>query len=298
MKNIEKKYARETPEAGVMKITPEIAMEMLETSPGNRRIRDWYVDLLAASIRRGEWRVTSQGIGFDSMGRLRDAHHRLHGCIKSGTAIWSVVVLGMRPDAYEVTDIGLMRTYADRLAENRNVADVLRLGCQYVFNCAKPSIDQMKPFIDAGFQEAAQALVQFCGTQRKFYSSAPMKLAACMHIMSGGDPDFILQQYRALCNLSFDDMSSSAKALVRQVESGKARSLDARESLARGLRVFDKSKAEVSKIQIAQHDKDEATDFVRKVLKTSVSDQREKNQLFKSFASAKPTPKHANNIPF
>lgn len=298
MNNIQKKYARETPEAGVMKITPEIAMEMLETSPGNRRIRDWYVDLLAATMRRGEWRVTSQGIGFDSFGRLRDAHHRLHGCIKSDTAIWSVVVLGMRPDAYEVTDIGIIRTYADRLAENRNVADVLRLGCQYILNCAKPSIDQMKPFIDTGFQEAAQALVQFCGTQRKFYSSAPMKLAACMHIMNGGDPDFILQQYRALCNLSFDDMSTSAKALVRQVESGKARSLDTRESLARGLRVFDKSKAEVSKIQISQHDKDDATDFVRKVLRTSVSDQRKRSQLFKSFAFAKPTPKQANNISF
>lgn len=290
MKNIEKKYARETPEAGVLKITPEIAMEMLETSPGNRRVRDWYVDLLAASMRRGEWRVTSQGIGFDSMGRLRDAHHRLHGCIKSGTAIWSVVVLGMRPDAYEVTDIGIVRTYSDRLAENRNVADVLRLGCQYLFNCTKPSIDQMKPFMDAGFQEAAQALVQFCGTQRKFYSSAPMKLAACMHIMSGGDPDFILQQYRALCNLSFDDMSSSSKALVRQVESGKARAADARESLARGLRVFDKRKEAVSKIQVSENDKDEAVYFVRKVLKASASDQREKNQLFKSFAFAKTTP--------
>ena len=52
-----------------MDITPAMAKEMLETSPGNRRLRGWYVDLLAAAMKRGEWRVTSQGIGFDVIER-------------------------------------------------------------------------------------------------------------------------------------------------------------------------------------------------------------------------------------
>lgn len=98
------KFAKQKPEATVMDISPTLAKEMLETSPGNRRLRGWYVDLLAASMKRGEWRVTSQGIGFDILGRLRDAHHRLHACIKSGVSFQSVVVFGMRTDAYEVTD--------------------------------------------------------------------------------------------------------------------------------------------------------------------------------------------------
>ena len=266
-----------------MQITPEIAKEMLETSPGNRRLREWYVDLLAASMARGEWRVTSQGIGFDDIGRLRDAHHRLNACIKSGVSFWSVVVLGLRPDAYEVTDIGIIRSYADRLDENQNVADVLRLGCQYVLNCTKPTIDQMKPLMESGFQDAAQALVEFCGAKRKFYSSAAMKLAACIEIMSGGDADYVLQQYRALCTLNFDQMSSAAKALVRQVESGKAKAIDARETLARGFRVFNKDKQALNKIQVTDDDKDRATEFVRKVLKTSVSDKQKKIQMFQSF---------------
>jgi hypothetical protein len=277
------KYIRKSPEAGVMEITPEIAKEMLDTSPGNRRLREWYVDLLAASMRRGEWRVTSQGIGFDELGRLRDAHHRLHGCIKSGVSFWSVVVLGLRVDAYEVTDIGITRTYSDRLNEKRDVADVLRLGCQYTLNCNKPSIDQMKPFLDSGFQDAAQALVEFCGTKRKFYSSAAIKLAACIEIMSGGDADYVLQQYKALCGLDFDQMSSSAKALVRQVENGKAKATDARETLARGLRVFNKEKQSISKIQVNEDDKFSATEFVRKVLKKSASEKQYKNQMFNSF---------------
>ena len=90
------------------------------------------------------------GIGFDILGRLRDAHHRLHACIKSGVSFQSVVVFGMRTDAYEVTDTGMLRTYADRLDEDRAVADVLQLGCQYALNNNKPTIDQMRPIIDAG----------------------------------------------------------------------------------------------------------------------------------------------------
>jgi hypothetical protein len=263
------KFARQKPEATVMDITPEMAKEMLATSAGNRRLRGWYVDMLAAAMKRGEWRVTSQGIGFDVYGRLRDAHHRLHACIQSGVTFQSVVVFGMRPDAYEVTDTGMVRTYADRLGEDRAVADVLRLGCQYVLGTTRPTIDQMRPIISAGFGDAAKALIEFCGSKRKYYSSAPMKLAACITIMNGGDADFVLRQYRAMCCLDFEAMSRSAQALVRQVDSGKTRAYDTREVLARGLRVFDKDRHGISKIQISDADMDAAVELVRSVLRNS-----------------------------
>ena len=285
--SIKTKYVRDIAEAVLMKITPAIAKEMLETSPGNRTLRDWYVDLLAGAMQRGEWRITSQGIGFDSEGRLRDAHHRLNACIKSGKSFWSVVVFGLDTDAYEVTDIGIIRTYADRLGEGRDVADVMRLGCQYATGCTKPTISQMRPIIESGLQDATRALVEFCNTKRKFYSSAPMKLAACIEIMVGEDPDFVFKQYRALCTLNFDEMSQSAKSLVRQVESGKAKAGEARESLARGFRVFNKNKQGLTKIQISDEDKNQASDFVRKVLKSSLLDHQDKVQMFQGSETFK-----------
>lgn len=263
-------FARHQPEALVMNITPAIAKEMLETSPGNRRMRGWYVNLLAAAMKRGEWRVTSQGIGFDVHGRLRDAHHRLSACIQSGAVFPSVVVFGMRTDAYEVTDTGIMRSYAERLGEDRAVSDVLRLGCKFALGTSKPTIDQMRPIIDAGLGDATRSLIEFCGTKRKYYSTAPMKLAACITIMNGGDAGFVLQQYRALCSLDFEAMSKSAQALVRQVDSGKANANDTIEALARGLRVFDKDRFDISRIQISDADKDAATELVRSVLRNSV----------------------------
>ena len=267
------KFAKQKPEATVMDITPEIAKEMLETSPGNRRLRGWYVDLLATAMKRGEWRVTSQGIGFDVIGRLRDAHHRLNACIQAGVSFPSVVVFGMRTDAYEVTDTGMVRTYADRLDEDRAVADVLRLGCQYALGATKPTIDQMRPIIDAGIGDAARSLIKFCGSKRKYYATAPMKLSACITIMNGGDADFVLQQYRAMCSLDFDAMSKSAQALVRQVDSGKSRANDTREVLARGLRVFDKDRHGVGRIQISDADIDAAVELVRSVLRNSVGEE-------------------------
>lgn len=261
--------------AVVMEITPKIAEKMLSTSIGNRKIREWYVLHLASSMKRGEWKVTSQGIGIDWDGHLRDAHHRLRACIASGVYFRSVVVFGLDPKAYEVTDIGMLRTYADRLLVDRPVAETLRLGCAYAIGQTKPSIEQMRPIIDAGFGGAVRALVSFCGAKRKFYASAPMKLAACIAIMNGGDADFVQTQYKALCNLDFDVMTKSAQALVRQVDSGKSSANNTREVLARGLRVFDKDRALVSKIQISDADLENSVALVRSVLLNSVVDHND-----------------------
>lgn len=266
------KYARQKPEASVMLITPEIAAGMLDTSTGNRRKRGWYVDLLAAAMKRGEWRVTSQGIGFDTSGALRDAHHRLSACVQAGVSFESVVVMGLRADAYEVTDIGMMRTYSDRLGEDRAISDVLRLGCQFATGNTKPSIDQMRPIISAGLGDAVKALTEFCGTKRKFYSSAAMKLAACIVIMNGGDAEYVMTQYRALCTLNFDVMSRSAQSLVRQVESGKVTANETRETLARAFKVFDNDRSEMTKIQVSDADIQSAVELVRAVLRNSVND--------------------------
>ena len=267
------RFAKQKPEATVMDITPATAKEMLETSPGNRRLRGWYVDLLSAAMKRGEWRFTNNFIGFDIYGRLRDRHHTLNAVVQSGVTITSGVAMGMPVDAYEVIDTGILRTYSDRLEEPREVADVLRLGCQYALGATKPTISQMRPIIDAGLGDAARALIGFSASKRKYYATAPMKLAACITIMNGGNADFVLHQYRALCSLDFETMSKSAQALVRQVDSGKARANDTREVLARGFRVFDKDRHGVSKIQISDADIDAAVELVRSVLRNSVGEE-------------------------
>jgi len=100
--------------ARMITITPDIADVFLRTSAGNRGIRKTHVDRLAGAMSRGEWRVTSQCIGFDTNGALRDGHHRLSAIIKSGCTITMLAVFDMPVDAYQVTDVGLTRSYSDR----------------------------------------------------------------------------------------------------------------------------------------------------------------------------------------
>lgn len=257
-------------QASIMDITPSMAAKLLESSPGNRKLRGWYVSLLASAMKRGEWRVTSQGIGIDSKGRLRDAHHRLNACVESGVSFRSVVVTGLRDDAYEVIDTGMKRKTHDLLNVDRRVADVYRLAAVHAVGCSAPTIDQIRPVVNCGLGDAAEGLIQFCGATRRFYSSAPMKLAACITIMSGADADYVLSQYRSLVTLNFDAMSISAKALVRQVDSGKTQSLRSGEVLARGMRVFDKRRELASRIQVSEEDIASAITAAKSVLTKAI----------------------------
>lgn len=93
-----------------------------------------------------------------------------------------------------------------------------------------------------------------------------MKLAAVATILNGGNADYVMRQYRALCTSAFDEMSGASKALKRQVEQG-ADAANTRDALARGLRVFDVNRSEVSKIQVGQSDIDSAAALVRSILR-------------------------------
>lgn len=253
-----------------MQVDPFTAEEMLNTSAGNRKLRTWWVNLIAAAMRRGEWRVTSNGIGFNRRGQLIDAHHRLAAVVQSGVTVPALVVMGLREDAYQVIDTGVMRTVSDRLNVDPRVGEVLRMGCAIVHGTQKPTVDQMTPIIEAGLRDVAELLIETCGTRQKFVTSAAMKLAACVTIIDGGDADYVLGQYRALARLDWDAMSQAAKALHKQFLSGTAKGGKRKEVLARALRVFDVNRQDVGRIQIGEKSAEASEAFVKSVLLESV----------------------------
>lgn len=261
----------ETPTAFVAEITPALASRMLATSPGNRKISDWYIDHLAAAMRRGEWQVTSQGIGFNTRGQLRDAHHRLNAVIRSNVTIKSVVVLGMSDSAYGVTDIGMKRNYGDRLDLNRHVAEVCRQGCAYYLNDNRPTINQMQTIIECGLRHAAQIIQDTCGTATKYFSSCSFRLGAATLILEGADRSYILNQYRALCLCQIDEMTPASRAVLQQYNRGNADSTDKIDTLARALRVLDSKRSTVTKIQISDDDRTDAVARVRRAIGNSLN---------------------------
>lgn len=267
-------FTRVTEEAMVMMINPELASELLAQSAGNRRTRKWYVEHLAGVMRRGEWRVTSQGIGIDIFGHLRDGHHRLMACIQSGVTIKSIVVMGLRVDAYQVIDIGMKRNLGDLLGTDEKLAQIYSYVGSLFFGGKAGTVDQLRPIIyESGLHEAAVLLLEYCNSSVRYFSCAAIKTAACAMIMNGGNSDFILKQYRALVLKDFDNMTQSAVALCRQEASGRAKTkTDFRhEALARGLRVFDQDRANISRIQVSDADIASAPAFVRSVINEGIA---------------------------
>lgn len=240
----------------LMWITPEMAREWLgEKNEGNRHLRGGYSDDLAGALRRGEWKLTHQGIAFARSGRLLDGQHRLRMIVATGQPLQTFVTTGLADDVFDAVDCGLKRSMSDRVRVDKNLASVCSLALRTVGLHTSPSCT--KTLIAAGMGKCHTDLLSYAPTASRFFSSAPMRLAACITILDppvGYDDDtifdYVSAQYRALVLQHYDSMTPAAKALCRQTLSGRALAVKSSETLARGFRVFDPGRSQISKIQI------------------------------------------------
>lgn len=97
-------------------ITPEMAAELLERNTNNRNVRESNVNQIAAAIMRGEWQVNGDSIRISKTGVLLDGQHRLHGIVKSGVAVLTMLVTGLDDDVFATIDRGTKRTTGDALS--------------------------------------------------------------------------------------------------------------------------------------------------------------------------------------
>lgn len=259
-------FARNDIETVTMMVTPDLAAAMLATSVGNRYIRSWHVNALADVMKRGEWKLTHQGPAFDRSGALRDGHHRLMACAQAGVPIMMRVTFGQDVTSFDAVDQGVLRNVSDIIGINKRVADAVRLGAVMATGNARVSIPQVRKTAETGLQSALIGLINHCGSVRRYFSSAPMKLAAAITIMDGGHREYVYSQYRALCTIGIDEMAPIAKALFKQVESGSVSAGNTRDALARGLRVFDVARQEASKVQVSEDDCGAASARVKSVI--------------------------------
>lgn len=257
------------PYSHIVEVTPELATEWLNKSPYNRPLNHQEIVRLCAAMKRGEWTFNCDLVGFNVRGELMNGHHRLHAIKMLGTSVEVQVNYGLPVEAYEVTDTGRKRSYADRMRLPREITDVLRLGCAYVLNTPKPTVAQMKPIVDAGFQHLVELLTAHCNRRVRVFSSAPMKLAAVVLMMRDKDNDYVLTQYKALCEQEYEVMSPIVMSLSRQVamsSGSRTRVWDSRNLLARGCKVFDRSRAHHTRLQIMDGEPDVFRTMVRDVL--------------------------------
>ena len=97
-------------------ITPEVANEYLHSNVRcNRSVHSKVVSKYARDMKSGNFRITHQGIAFDSDGMLIDGQHRLMACVSSGTPFMSLVTRNIPKDVMVFVDRGASRSIHDSL---------------------------------------------------------------------------------------------------------------------------------------------------------------------------------------
>jgi hypothetical protein len=99
-------------------ISPETAKLMLFEPAKNRSLKHGMIARFVHDMLQGKWRVTHQGIAFNTKGQLIDGQNRLHAVIKSNVAVWMLVVRGCEDSSMLSLDSGTVRSMPDQMRLN------------------------------------------------------------------------------------------------------------------------------------------------------------------------------------
>lgn len=94
-------------------LTPAVCEALLARNSNNRPIRMHQVNGLVSAIKRGEWRITQQGVAMRSDMVLGDGQHRILAAKLAQIPVPVFCWWNMAPEAMDVIDIGRKRTISD-----------------------------------------------------------------------------------------------------------------------------------------------------------------------------------------
>lgn len=158
-------------------ITPEIAKRYLEHNRCNRKMRPGDVNFYASQMRAGLWKLTHEGIAFDTEGNLADGQHRLLAVVKSGTTQQFNVTRNVLTDGVTVIGRGIQRSISDVLhfsgisADRTLVSVVNRIHCGISCQHLKLDVQTVANLIER-HRDAIEFSRPVWGIKRKGYTVA------------------------------------------------------------------------------------------------------------------------------
>lgn len=256
----------------VIDVTPKMAQDWLKSNTQNRPLRRARVDAFHNLYMCGEWKLTHQGIAFDSNGVLKDGQHRLTFIseLPPGSVVRLMVSFDMSDDTFGAIDVGARRTPADEMGLSGGLSAVAAVLAK-IYNSNQQhtfSLPYLRHFVVFA-QPFYEELLTFCGQNARVWSAAPVRAAAVVQMARGHNADFVKVVYRSLVMCDMQTMTPTAQALFRQQVSGKAAGARTLDLFCRSLRAFDSIAPSVSRIQV--NSVSETTRDVREFLATQIS---------------------------
>ena len=233
-------------------VTPEMADQFLTKNADFQRAVRWtVVKNLEECLLRGEWKLTHQGIAFDSNGKLIDGQHRLLAIKRSGVSAPLTITYDVDPTCFQVLDIGAKRSTADLLRLGQREAGIVSFLGRLVWKSSSSAQGQI---LYDNLEDEIGFVLSRAGSARNCFSSSAVQSAAVVSLKRNPqDKDYILDLYANLSNLSLDILPPIGSAMVRQCFNGKTGTSSAsrRDMYARSIFVFDPAKRDVQRIQMS-----------------------------------------------
>jgi len=204
-------------------VTPEMARNFLTKNTVNRPLKSTIVKDFADALKRGEWRVSHQGVAFACNGRLLDGQHRLTAISNTGISAPMTIAYDVPEEAFCVMDIGARRTISDIYGTNPYVQAAITWLYKVQTGDSKKTISPQTfdVYYDV-FGAAMEKLHASCPRQTPRLSIAVVKAAACLRLYwKEASEDYILSQYANLLNLDFNEMSDTMLALYKMLTAPK-----------------------------------------------------------------------------
>lgn len=107
--------ARPQPNCEIVRMTQDLAKELLGRNHKNRKLSEAQVQRLGGAVSRGEWMISTDAIGIDSDGGVVNGQHRLQMVVETGVELDMLVLYNVDPNIIRVIDQGMGRSFSQLL---------------------------------------------------------------------------------------------------------------------------------------------------------------------------------------
>jgi hypothetical protein len=240
-------------ETALMDLTPAQAAEFLRNNPGNRRLDERSVELIADMIVRGEWVISHQGIALSSDGRLLDGQHRCAAVVKANRTVKVLVSFNVPDEAFPHIDRHRARSLAFTLRARHDDVALARLALTVV---SGRSISRGDPWSPGQVSRALDALdvslseLRQANAMQNKRTSAGVRLSVLCHVLAGRG-EHALSLYDAFVRLDVAKFPPVMSSFHRQIVDGETSPRrDMQDFIARAYGAFDPQRANSARLQV------------------------------------------------